>query len=561
MPDPFIQHSRNILAQETGTIHKPHGGRIRVALAYPNTYWVGMSNLGFQAVYRLLNQRPDTVCERAFLPPPNLQQQSSRTAYPLISLESQTPLHKFDVLAFSVPFEGDYPNILKILELAKIEPAAAQRSTYEPLLIMGGVCSSMNPEPLAPIMDGFVLGEGEEVLSELMDGLQEAGRTGKDRSGLLRYLSFIPGFYAPRYYQPQYNPDATLKEMIPRIKNLKPPVSRKLAKLDAWPTHSCLFTPNTEFSDMFLVELSRGCAHACNFCLLGSGFGPYRPRSLDTISASVLSGLSQGKRIGLMGAAVTDYPYLSKVCRLIRENQGRFSVASLRADRLSVKLLKALKQSGHKTISLAPEAGSQRLRDIIAKGLSEEQILYSVQMIGEQGIPHIKLYFMWGLPDEGYSDIQSIADLAGKVQHIMAAYHPLGRLTLSLSPFVPKPHTIFQWLGMEQSSSLNDKLKYLRQELKPIKSVRLLANSPTSAFYQALFSRGDRRVGEALLLALKAQKSWKSTLKQMQPPVDFFVYRERKITETLPWDLLSAPGQKQKLVKQYERWRDYWRAT
>ncbi len=551
----LIQQTKQLLAQESGTVYKPHGGRIKVALAYPNTYWVGMSNLGFQTIYHLLNQRADTVCERVFLPSQIVWQEYKRSGAPLFSFESQTPVRQFDILAFSVPFEGDYPHILDILELAGIEPRANQRNAYDPLLIMGGVCSFMNPEPLAPVMDGFVLGDGEEILAELMDALGEAPLKRKDKADLLQHLSSIPGFYVPSHYHASYNSDNTYRALVPESADMNTRFEpRQLSDLNNWPTHSRLLTPQTEFGNMFLVELSRGCAHRCRFCLLGSALGGiYRPHSLEAVSISIESGLTSGKRIGLVGATITDYPYLNKVCQLIEKEEGKLSVASLRANKLSGYLLDALKQSGHKTITLAPEAGSQRLRDLIAKGLTEDGILNAVENIVSRQIPHIKLYLMWGLPNEQSADIQAIVHLAKKVRQIMSTSRSSGRLTLSLSPFVPKPQTPFQWCGMESLSSLNHKLHYLRQELKALKGVKLIAGSPRSSFYQALFSRGDRRVGEALLDACKERKSHKMALKRMQPAADFFVHRKRKADETFPWDHLITPHQKQKLKHEYER--------
>ena len=485
----MIRTYQELLAQETGAIRKSHGGRIRVALVYPNTYWVGMSNLGFQAVYYLLNQRPDTVCERAFLPEPQYcsspinwgttgpkqEREMLRTRTPLCSLESQTPLADFDIVAFSISFEGDYPNVLKILQLARISPDAGKRE--RPLVILGGVCVTANPEPLALLADACVLGEGEDVVGEIMDAYANARQERASRDELLQQLAQIDGVYIPRG-----GTGATTRRWV--------------KDLDKWPTVSRVLTPNTEF-DMYLVELSRGCLHHCDFCLVSRIYSPCRFRSLEAIQKSVDEGLALGKTIGLVGAAVSDYPWMDRLSQYIIQRGGKFSVASLRADSLSPALLEGLAQSGHKTLALAPEAGSERLRRLIHKGLTEEQILAAAQAIQAQGIPNIRLYFMIGLPTEESRDIEAIIALARKASQIMRAANPRSQLTLSVSCFVPKPHTPLQWREMDTVNNLKAKIKYIRQQLEGY--AKVAADSPRSAHQQAAFSLGDRRIGERFL--------------------------------------------------------------
>ncbi len=537
MAKPLIQYTKDLLAYETGAVYKPHGGKIKIALAYPNTYHVGMSNLGFQLIYHLLNQRSDTVCERVFLPPPAY----CRSNIPLFSLESQIPVKNFDLLAFSVSFEGDYPNILNLLKLAHIEPAAAKRSEYDPLVIMGGVCAYMNPEVLAPVMDGFILGEGEEVIDRFIDCLKEIPPR-EDRKKILKHLSVsVSSFYAPSLYNVEYNSTGCIKEIKPLTDNLPQLQISYIKNLNERPVHSYILTPNTEFKNIFLVELSRGCAHRCRFCMVGRSFAGYRYRSLDAVLEYIKIGLGLNKKIGLVGAAVTDYPYLNEVCRFITDKGAGFTVASLRADKLSSALLCALSASGHKTISIAPEAGSKRLRRLINKGLTEDDILNAVDNIKAHNIPNIKLYFMWGLPDETTKDISAIIALAGKIRQLMNEYDNSGLLTVSLSPFVPKPQTPFERYGFESQKSLKHKLAYLLEGLKKVKGIRILHDSIRLSFYQALFSKGDRRVGEALLTAYKQNMDWKVSLAKMNPPADFFVYRRRNSDEKLPWDHLLKP--------------------
>ncbi|MEK6577358.1 MAG: TIGR03960 family B12-binding radical SAM protein [Nitrospirota bacterium] len=551
------EKAKNILNKEEGTIYKGNPGLISVALAYPNRYFVGMSNLGLQSIYSILNRRGDTVAERVFLPDMKDINEYKRTDTRLFSLESQRMIIDFDILAFSVSFENDYPNILSILSLSGIPLESSERGDEYPLVIAGGVCTFFNPEPISGFVDLFIIGEGEEVIMEFMDLYGQLRSKGHPRNRMLSSLAQIEGIYVPGLYSPSYNQDGTIKGItagpgLPqRIKK------RWIREVDSHTTKTCIRTPDTEFGDMSLIEISRGCKWSCRFCLEGYVYRPLRFRDLKIISKEIRGKNSAIKKIGLVGATVSSYPYFKELFRSLRKDgEGiKISVSSLRADSLSPDLLMMLTESGHKTIALAPEAGSERLRRLINKKLSDEDILKGIEMILRSDIPNIKLYFMIGLPTETTNDIDAILILTRRAQEIMLKIGRekgrIGRLTLSVNPFIPKPHTPLQWFPMDHVKSLKEKLRYIKKGISLLGNVKIIHELPKWSYIQTLLSRGDRRVGKILLNQFASGENWKAASRQSDLNTDFYVYRKMGLDEILPWDHIDPGVKKEILIREY----------
>ena len=545
-----------LLAAERGAVFKPHGAEIAVALAYPNTYHVGMSNLGLHQIYSLLNNRPDTVCERVFLPEDEDLEAYEKTGTKLFSLESRRSVKEFDILAFSVSFEQDYLNILEMLRLAGIRADKRGRDAGDPLLVLGGICSFFNPEPLADFFDVVIVGEGEEVMGEFIDVFKAA--RGRERKELLAALGRIPGVYVPEFYEVAYCEDGTIKARA----KLEPAAPDRIAKrtvehIDRLPAASAILTPDTEFSDRHLAEITRGCGRHCRFCMAGYIYLPPRNLGIDKAREQAERADDLCGRIGLVGAAISDYPDIGELCAAI---EGGVSVSSLRADSVSEALIARLARSGHKTIAIAPEAGSERLRKVINKGITEEDILRAADMIFGSGIPNLKLYFILGLPTETQADVDGILALAEKVREVQLRHaRPqgrIGRITLSVNSFVPKPFTPFQWEPMETVEGLNKKLRSLEKAVRKIGNMNIIHDLPKWEYVQALLSRGDRRVGRLLAAAHEAGGDWKRAAKTEGMDTDFYVLRRRPFDEVLPWDFIDIGVRKEYLRNEYERARE-----
>lgn len=554
MSHKLIEKSRNRLAGEEGWQANPWGGRLSVALVYPNHYHQAMSNLGFQWVYRYLNGREDALCERFFLPDPEDLVEHRKTGYPLFSLESGRPLNDFDLVAFSISFENDYLNLPAIFELARIPLLAAERGDGFPLLLCGGVCAFLNPEPLAEIMDLFAVGEGEVILPPLVDRLQEAATT--DRGALLNDLSTLPGVYVPSLYRVGYHEDGTLAFCRPQ--GQAPARVRRcwLADLDSSESRSFVYTDETEFADLSLVEISRGCARGCRFCAAGFIYLPPRERSPEKLASQFVDGLCRRERIGLVSAAVSDHSRIGEIERQILEAGGRISVASLRIDSLTAEDVAALRESGHRTCALAPEAGSQRLRDLINKGLDEPQILEAVRLLGEGGIPSLKLYFLVGLPTETDEDIAEMLSLTEKIRTVWLTEGKrrgkLGQLTLSVNPFIPKPFTPLQWAAMVDAATLKKRYRAIRAAVGRLANTEVIFESPRSAELQAFFSRGDRRQA-SLLPALAAGDSLRAACRAAGLDPAFYLTRERREEELFPWEVIDNGVTRAYLWREYRR--------
>jgi len=549
----LIEKYRQRFELETGLTASPWGGRLSVALVYPNTYHQGMSNLGLQTIYQMLNTRDDTLCERFFLPDPEDLDEHRRTGFPLVSVESQRPPGDFDLIAFSISFENDYLNLPILFELGRLPLWRAQRDEHQPLVLCGGVCAFLNPEPLADIMDLFAVGEAEVILPQLLEGL--LARDTDNRKQLLSHLSQLPGVYQPGGYTISYGQTGELQAMTP-AENLPERVKRQWqTHLDDSQSRTCVATPDTEFGSMHLVEVSRGCPRACRFCAAGFIYRPFREHSLDHLRHEILEGQHEVGRVGLVAAAVSDYGELAEIGRAILDHGGEVSVSSVRIDAITIDQVRVLADAGHKTLALAPEAGSQQMRDVINKGIDEAQILAAVELLAEGGIPNLKLYFMIGLPTESEADIVAIADLTVKIRQIWEAIGRqrgrLGRLHLSVNPFVPKPWTPLQWAPMEQRGQLEKKYRLLQKRLRPLPNVDLNFESLRQAEIQGLFARGDRRVGRLLPL-LAEGSSLKAACRQVGLDPAFYLHRERGKDELFPWDIIEQGVQRGHLRKEYE---------
>lgn len=553
MSYPLKEKAKRLLEQETNLLSPSFGKKpYSVILAYPNTYKIGMSNLGFQSVYALINQEKELECQRVFLPEKEDGEEYKRTNTPLFSLETQTPLEYFDILAFSLSFELDYLNMLKMMELGKIPFKSQDRGSQHPLVLAGGPCVFFNPEPIAQFVDLFLIGEGEEMLSNVCQQYIEGQKKDLDKEEILLALAQLPGVYVPKFYQPVYENDGKIGS-IKRLAQVPEKIQRQWVKnLDEYQTASVILSPHTQFGDMFLLELSRGCGRQCRFCMAGYSYRPPRCRSLETVWETAKTGLNYRKKLGLVGAAISDYPWIDQLCQRIREEDGEISVSSLRVDSLSMTLLASLVDSGNRTVTIAPEAGSERLRRVINKGVLEEDIKEALKSFNKFGISQVKLYFMLGLPTETEEDLEEMINLAKNIRDGLTIKGKK-KVTLGVSPFVPKPFTPFQWDAMESLADLETKLAYLKKSVQREKNLELSFESPRLALIQALLSRGDRRIGEVLLEAYRqggAYQSWLKALKKYDLELSFYLYRTREMEEVFPWDYLQSGVEKEYLWRE-----------
>lgn len=531
---------KELLASEEGYYRYPQGTRTAFALAYPNSYFVGMSNLGLHIIYEILNKRHDTACERFFLPERQQIKRYDNTHTPLMSIENQLPLYEFSLIGFVMSFEMDYFNIIEMLKLGKVKLLAAERDERDPLVIAGGPCATFNPEPMAAVIDAFIIGEGEVIMPAFMEAYHQAKQNNVSRKEMLRRLAEVPGVYVPSLYEHQYDDNGILQAITPKAgAPLK--VARQWVKdLDKYPAHTVVITDNTEFN-FYLIETARGCGRHCRFCMAGYCFRKPRNRSLRVINEEVKKALPYRKRVGLMGAAISDYPEINELCQDILGEGLSMSVASFRADSVTKELVNALAASGLKTLTMAPEAGSSRMRAVINKGIEEQHLFNAIDLGIAAGIRNFRLYIMVGLPFEEKGDVEAIADLAGRLKDYMEAKGAKGTLTLSINPFIPKPFTPFQWEPMADKKYVEWALKYLAQSLRKRKNVIVNVESPKEAYIQGVLARGDRRVGKALLKAanLGGAKAFKRALKEQNLQFANYLYRKRDFSEIFPWDILD----------------------
>lgn len=524
-------------------------GSFRVALCWPNLYFVGMSNLGFQGVYQLLNRQPEVVCERAFLPDDVDREELERTGSPLTSLETGTPLREFDMVAFSVSFENDYLHVLHMLRLAGIPLRAKDRGPRDPLVVMGGAALFLNPEPLAPFADLVAVGEGEALVPRLMDALLGAG----DRRRALDQLTEGQGFYVPSRHEVRYHEDGTVAAYDG---------PGKAVRQRGWPgkmalPQSVILTPNTEMSMKFMVEISRGCPCMCRFCWAGYNYLPVRGFSRAEITGRAREVRRFTDRIGLVSTAVCDHPEIDGIVDDLAGMDYQVSVASLRLDDLTPQFVFKLADTGVQGLTLAPECGTDRMRRILNKQFTNDEILDKATWIFENGIGNLKLYYMVGLPFETHADVEGIVTLTEQIRQRMLAVGRargrVGRIHPSVNPFIPKPGTPFQWLPMEDPRETEHKLHYLRKAFGRMPNVDAVIKSARTGVSQSMLALGDRRVADVLEFACLNGVDLKRAARAVGLDPAFYLFRARARDETLPWDIVDNGVSKAYYLRELDR--------
>ncbi len=478
-------------------------------LIYANTYQLGMSSLALHTVYRLFNDQPDVVCERAFWG----YQSAPAGDEPVISLESQRPLTDFSVIAFTISYEMDYFNAVQLLRRAGIPPLAADRDASWPLVIAGGPAVYTNPAPLADIFDAFAVGEGEVIIPPLVDALWEASQL--SRAEGLRLLVDVPGVY------------------VPAMEN--GPVDRVWVRdLDTFPTTTQIYTYDTEFGDRTLIEIARGCGRGCRFCMAGYTYRPMREVRPETILAVAQHSLKHRDKVGLVSAAVSDHSWIDQIAVELRALGAKVAIASMRVDPISEPLIRALAESNTQTLTIAPEAGSARMRQVINKPQSDEQLLYAVDLAARYNFPQLKMYFMIGQPTETEADVEAIADLALRA-HARFPRH----LIVNATPYVPKAHTAFQWMSMMPVETLEARKRYLEKRLQPV-GIAVRSDSPDWAAVEGALARGDRKLGRVLARMRRTTlREWQRAL-QAEGLAQADYLRERSLDEVLPWSVVDT---------------------
>ena len=538
--------------EESRVTVNPHAGQ-KVAIVYPNTYFVGMSNLGLHIIYEEINLRHDSVCERIFLPEKKELEAYDKTKTPLMSVETQRPMHQFDVVAFDVTFEMDYFHIPLMLRHGRVPIMSADRTDFDPIVIAGGPCATFNPEPFADFIDAFIIGEGEGIVTTVLDRIRLGRENGESREETIAALAQIDGVYVPVLYTPQYDDNECFIGYD--IANGAPKIIRRHFEPLTSGGETVIATNFTEFGAMYIIEVARGCGRHCRFCMAGYCFRVPRVRPLGILKEGVDRAEKLGKKVGLMGAAISDYPEVDELVTYIRSKDMRYSCASLRADSLTQAVVDGLADSGQKTITIAPETGSERLRRVINKGISEENLRTAAQLSAKSGIQHMRLYIMIGLPTETDEDIDAIIGLAERTQAHMAEVGCKGRLTLSINPFIPKPFTPFQWMAMDHQKSIEKKLQYIKKSLQKNRRIEVLVESPKEAYIQGVLARGDRRLGKVLAACAldRGSKSFKSEMKKAGLDMDNCNYRERNFDEYLPWSHLDMGLRDGYLEQEWQR--------
>lgn len=516
-----IRELKRLAGLERGAL-SPRAASCTVALVYPNSYFVGMSSLGFQFVYALLNSLPGVRCERAFLLP----------GVESLTVESRTPLSGFDIVAFSLSCEQDYGNTVEILRRAGIPPLSASRDACAPLVLGGGVCATLNPEPVADLFDLFVLGEAEEVLGPLFARLMEEGGAGT-RERLLRSLAEVPGVYVPRLFTPQYDGAGRLVAVEPVDRSLPRPTAQRARDLDRWPALAPLVTPETDFGGRALVEVSRGCGRGCRFCVADFAYRPPRTRGRAMLADAVSRGMARARGVALLGPSLSDCPWLEETCGEVVARGGRVSVSSLRADALGDGLLELLARGGMKSLTIAPETPSELLQRRINKAIPARDVLSAAERAASAGLREVKLYYMLGIPGERDADLEAIAAEVGAAAAKIA-------VRVSIGCLVPKAGTPLQWAGMDPEPALRRKYRLLSGMLSRIPRVRVSGGGARAAVLEGALARGDRTFGRSLAEG-----------RMPEGALERYAVRTRGEDELFPWDHLDTGVRKEYLLSEF----------
>ena len=577
-----VEKPARYLGNEINAVHKEiHPGMIRFAMAFPDVYEIGMSYLGIQILYDLLNAREDTACERVYSPWIDLDQIMKERHIPLFALESQDPVKNFDFLGITLQYEMCYTNVLQLLDLSGIPLMAADRTEEDPLVIGGGPCA-YNPEPLADFFDLFYIGEGETVYNRLLDVYQENRRSGRSREDFLLQAAQIPGIYVPRFYDVTYHEDGTIASFRPNREEV-PAVIRKQVVTDLsdviYPEKPIVpFIKVTQ--DRVVLEIQRGCIRGCRFCQAGMVYRPNRERSLEFLKEHAVKMLeSTGQdEISLSSLSSSDYSQLPELVNFLldycEKKKINISLPSLRIDAFSLDVMSKVQDVRKVSLTFAPEAGTQRMRDVINKGLTQEDILGGARQAFDGGWSRVKLYFMIGLPTETDEDVTGISDLANKIAEEFYEIPKGSRpgnghidIVVSTSFFIPKPFTPFQWVPQADLAQLHHRQELLNRTIKESvnhKSIRYNWHDFELSHLAGIFARGDRRLSGVLVKAYEGGclydswgdflkvDVWKKAFEEAGIDPDFYTYRERPADEILPWDFIDAGVSKQFLRREYE---------
>jgi len=546
---------------------------IRFAFCFPDVYEVGMSHLGMRILYHLLNEREDTYCERVFAPWVDMEQRLREKKLPLFALESKDPIKDFDFIGFTLQYEMSYTNIVNMLDLAQVPVLSADRTDSHPLVCAGGPCA-YNPEPLADIVDFFMLGEGEEIINEVMDEYKSCKRNGVSREEFLNRIVNIEGIYVPRFYKVEYEKDGAVKEVKPAAGEYPVKIKKRIIRdLDSVYYPDRMIVPFTGIvHDRIMLELFRGCIRGCRFCQAGFIYRPVREKSPERLLdlAEKLEDSTGYEEISLTSLSTSDYSWLGCLVDELAERMEKrgvnLSLPSLRVDSFSLNLMEKARKVRKSGLTFAPEAGTQRLRDVINKGVTEEDLINSVSLAFSGGWNNVKLYFMIGLPTETYEDLKGIADLGRKV---VEAYYNVPKdkrgkglkVTVSTSSFVPKPFTPFQWEAQDSIEILKEKQMYLKEQLKN-RHITYNWHDPELSFLEAVFARGDRKVGKVLIKAwekgcrfdswaehFKFEK-WMEAFEECGVDPHFYANRKRSLDEVFPWSHIDVGVSEKYLVSE-----------